>query len=49
MELVLDPAAEAEMRRAAFFYEDCRTWIYVAAVMHLKRKPDYWLNRVTDT
>lgn len=23
--------------------------IYVAAVMHLKRKPDYWLNRVTDT
>lgn len=98
MKLVLDPAAKAEMREAAFFYEDCReglgqefldavelafaeivqrpmTWrilkgrfrrylvhhfpyavtyaveddtIYVAAIMHMKRKPDYWQDRVRD-
>lgn len=98
MKLVLDPSAKAEMREAAFFYEDCRhglgrefldavelafseitrrqmTWrilkgrfrrylvhhfpyavvyavekdaIYVAAIMHMKRKPDYWIDRVRD-
>ena len=92
MRVVLDPAAAAELREAAVFYEDCREglgqefltsveaaldaiarrptlWrrlrgrfrrclvhrfpygviyaldddvVYVAAVMHLKRKPDYW-------
>ena len=96
MKLVLDPAANAEMREAALFYEDCReglgqefldaveqaldqialhprVWrvlrgrfrryliqrfpygviyavegdvIYVAAVMHVKRKPDYGRARV---
>lgn len=95
MKLILDPAANAEMREAAIFYEDCREglgqefleaveaafhqitlhpemWrklkgrfrryivqrfpyaviyapeddvIYVAAVMHLKRKPGYWQDR----
>ena len=95
MKLVLDPAAKAEMREAALFYEDCRDglghefldavdtafeqirrhptlWrilkapfrrylihqfpfgiiyavegktIYIAAVMHLKRKPGYWESR----
>ena len=95
MKLVLDPEANAEMREAALFYEDCREglgqefldavemgfdqialhpamWrrlkgrfrryliqrfpyaviyalesdvIYVAAVMHLKRKPAYWRGR----
>ncbi len=95
MRVVLDPAAAAELREAAVFYEDCREglgqeflasveaacdaiarrptlWrrlkgrfhrclvhrfpygvvyaveddvVYVAAVMHLKRKPDYWESR----
>jgi hypothetical protein len=92
LRIVLDPAAAAELREAAVFYEDCREglgreflsgvedtfeaivrrptlWrrlsgrfrrclvhrfpygviyaveddvVYVAAVMHLKRKPGYW-------
>ena len=95
MRVVLDPAAAAELREAAVFYEDCREglglefltnveaaldaiarrpdlWrrlkgrfrrclvhrfpygviyaveddvVYVAAVMHLKRKPGYWESR----
>jgi toxin ParE1/3/4 len=95
VKLVLDPAAKAEMRQAALFYEDCRDglgyefldavesafgqirkhptlWrilkgpfrrylvhqfpygviyavegktIYIAAVMHLKRKPGFWETR----
>jgi len=95
--VVLDPAAVAEMREAALFYEDCRAelgqeflahveasldaiarhpdlWrrlrgrfrrclvhrfpyaviyadeddaVYVAAVMHLRRKPGYWKSRAT--
>lgn len=98
MKMVLDPSANAEMRDAAFFYEDCRDglgqefldavelafgeitqrpmlWrilkgrfrrylihnfpyaviytieddtIYVVAIMHMKRKPDYWQDRVRD-
>jgi toxin ParE1/3/4 len=98
VKLVLDPAAKAEMREAALFYEHCReglgeefldavelafaeitqrpmTWrilngrfrrylvhhypyaviyavedetIYVAAIMHMRRKPDYWHDRVRD-
>ena len=95
MNIALDPAAKAEMREAALFYENCHAglgqefldaiqqafeqiarypnlWrvlkgrfrrclvhrfpyaivyavedqtIYVAAIMHLKRKPGYWENR----
>jgi len=95
LRVVLDPAAAAELREAAVFYEDCREglgqefladveasfdaiarrpdlWrrltgrfrrclvhrfpygviyaveddvVYVAAVMHLKRKPGYWESR----
>jgi toxin ParE1/3/4 len=95
LRVVLDPAAAAELREAALFYEDCceklgqeflasveaafgaiarrpTLWrrlkgrfrrclvhrfpygvvyavaddvVYVAAVMHLKRKPDYWESR----
>ncbi len=95
MRVVLDPAAAAELREAAVFYEECREglgqeflasveaafvaiarrpnlWrrlkgrfrrclvhrfpygvvyaveddvVYVAAVMHLKRKPGYWESR----
>jgi hypothetical protein len=95
LRVVLDPAAVAEMREAAGFYEDCRDglgqeflasveaafdaiarrpalWrrlngrfrrclvhgfpygvvyaveddiVYLAAVMHLKRKPGYWESR----
>lgn len=98
MKLVLDPAANIEMREAAFFYEDCREglgqefldWIeesfdqialhpmmwrvlkgryrrylvnrfpyaiiytvegdivFVAAVMHMKRRPEYWQRRIID-
>lgn len=98
MKVLLDPLAKAEMRDAAFFYQECQnglgqefldkvelafeeithrpmTWrfvkgrfrrylihrfpyaviyavegdtIYVAAIMHLKRKPDYWQDRVGD-
>ena len=95
MRVILDPAAVAELREAAVFYEDCREglgqeflasveaafdaivrrpdlWrrlkgrfrrclvhrfpygvvyaveddvVYIAAVMHLKRKPGYWETR----
>jgi toxin ParE1/3/4 len=95
LRIVLDPAAAAELREAALFYEDCREglghefllsveatfdaiahrptlWrrlkgrfrrclvhrfpygvvyavedevVYVAAVMHLKRRPGYWESR----
>jgi toxin ParE1/3/4 len=95
LRIVLDPAAVAEVREAAVFYEDCREglgqeflasievafeaiarrpalWrrlkgrfrrclvhrfpygvvyaieddvVYVAALMHLKRKPGYWESR----
>ncbi|MCX5902193.1 MAG: type II toxin-antitoxin system RelE/ParE family toxin [Proteobacteria bacterium] len=96
MIVAVDPAAKAEIREAAFFYEDSRSglgseflnavelaftqikkrptlWrhfkgsfrryilahfpyaviytidneiIYVAAVMHMKRKPGYWIKRI---
>jgi hypothetical protein len=46
MNLVLDPAAKSEMREAAFFYEG--DIVFVAAVMHMKRRPEYWQKRIID-
>ena len=51
MRVRLDLAAKQEVRQAALFYEDCREGLgqefvdSIAAVMHLKRKPDYWVSR----
>ena len=53
MRLVLDPAAFAELREAAKFYEENRKGLGrdflegVAAVMHLRREPGYWDHRVS--
>ena len=38
--MIFDPEALVEMRYAV--HNDV---IYIAAVMHLRRKPDYWVGR----
>ena len=38
--MIFDPETLVEMRYAA--HNDV---IYIAAVMHLRRKPDYWVGR----